>query len=77
MNLFEVPVYVKKIKLDNKSILQYCKKLKKEDKGIARSNIGGWHSSELKGKHIKLQTLLNEITEKGNSFAKQIGKKIK
>ena len=31
MNLFEVPVYVKKIKLDNKSILQYCKKLKKED----------------------------------------------
>ena len=43
MNLFEVPVYVEKIKLDNKSILQYCKKLKKEDKGVNLSNIGGWN----------------------------------
>ena len=77
MNLFEVPVYKEKIKLDNKSILQYCKKLKKEDKGINRSNIGGWHSSELKDKCIELQNLFNEITEKGNIFAKQIGKKNK
>jgi uncharacterized protein (TIGR02466 family) len=77
MNLFEVPVYVKKLELDNKSILQYCKKLKKEDKGINRSNIGGWHSSELKGKHIELQTLFDQIIEKSNIFANQIGKKNK
>ena len=77
MSLFEVPVYVENLKVDNKSILQYCKKLKKEDSGIIKSNIGGWHSSSLQGSHLKLQNLFDEITENANVFSTQIGKKSK
>ena len=75
MNIFEVPIYVENIKLDNRSILKYCKKIKKEDKGIYKSNVGGWHSSELQGKHIELNDLFHKITKKSNIFSKQIGKK--
>ena len=28
MNIFETPIYIENIELDNKSILEYCKKLK-------------------------------------------------
>tara|TARA_R110000824_G_scaffold99813_3_gene237308 strand:+ start:83 stop:643 length:561 start_codon:yes stop_codon:yes gene_type:complete len=77
MNLFEVPVCVKKLNLDNISLLNYCKKLKKEDKGTVKSNLGGWHSSGLNGKHIELQDLFNNIEEKANVFSTQIGKKSK
>jgi|TARA_Y100000114_G_scaffold156074_2_gene181948 uncharacterized protein (TIGR02466 family) len=75
VNIFEVPVYVENLKLNNKSILQYCKKLNKDDVGETVSNIGGWHSSNIKDAHIKLQNLYNQITEKANIFAKKIGKK--
>ena len=75
MNLFEVPVYVEKLKLDNKSILQYCKKLKQKDKGIIKSNFGGWHSSSLQGKHSKLNSLFNQIEKTAFSFSTQLGKK--
>jgi uncharacterized protein (TIGR02466 family) len=77
VNIFETPIYIENIELDNKSILEYCKKLKKEDEGVNLSNIGGWHSSNLEGKHIKLQNLFDQIIEKGNIFAKKIGKKNK
>ena len=75
MNLFEVPVYVEKLKLDNKFILQYCKKLKQKDKGIIKSNFGGWHSSSLQGKHSKLNNLFNQIEKTAFSFSTQLGKK--
>jgi len=52
VNIFEVPVYVENLKLNNKSILQYCKKLNKDDVGETVSNIGGWHSSNIKDAHI-------------------------
>lgn len=75
MNLFEVPVYVEKLKLDNKSILQYCKKLKQKDKGTIKSNFGGWHSSFLKGKHLKLNNLFNQIEKAASFFSTELRKK--
>ena len=75
MNLFEVPVWVEKLSLDNLSLLTYCQQIKKEDKGLVKSNLTGWHSSLFTRQHPKLNDLFNQIEKTASCFATQLGKK--
>lgn len=79
INIFEIPVYNTKLDLNNKSIASYCKKIKKKDKGINVSNLGGWHSTSLNGKHETLNDLFLDIEHHSNLFAIKCGinKKLK
>jgi uncharacterized protein (TIGR02466 family) len=49
--------------IDNKSIAEYCSKLKNETEGVTISNRGGWHSDELKSPiPSDLERLFNDLT---------------
>jgi uncharacterized protein (TIGR02466 family) len=70
--LFKVPIYKTKLKLDNKKIIKYCLELSKKNKGRIISNIGGWQSNNLKSSDSILNNLFLEIKKHGNEFAKFI-----
>lgn len=58
--VWECPV----IDIDNKSIKEYCLKVRKEKPGVIISNRGGWHSDELiTPLPQSLETLFNDLTE--------------
>ena len=57
--VWECPV----IDIDNKSIAEYCYKVKEEKPGVNISNRGGWHSGELITPiPSALEQLFNELT---------------
>lgn len=57
--VWECPV----VGIDNKSIKDYCLKVRKEKPGVQISNRGGWHSDELILPIPKdLETLFNDLT---------------
>jgi len=50
--------------IDNKSIKEYCLKVRREKPGVTISNRGGWHSGELiKPLPQDLEVLFNDLTE--------------
>lgn len=70
--LFKVPIYKTKLKLDNKKIIKYCLELSKKNKGRIISNVGGWQSNDLKSSDSILNNLFLDIKKHGNEFAKFI-----
>ena len=71
-NLFSVPIYLEKLNLNNKKILNHCLKQKKHLKTAFKSNIGGWQSPALNGRHQPLEKLITEILTMGETFRKNL-----
>ena len=71
-NLFSVPIYLEKLNLNNKKILNHCLKQKKHLKTAFKSNIGGWQSPSLNGRHQPLEKLITEILTMGETFRKNL-----
>jgi len=71
-NLFSVPIYIEKLNLNNKKILNHCLKQRKHLKTASKSNVGGWQSPSLNGRHQPLEGLLTEILTMGETFRKNL-----
>ena len=72
-DIFKIGVFHKVLNPDTKKIEKYCLKLKKEEEpGRNISNVGGWQSENLQGKHLVLNELFEEIEHYGNDFAKSL-----
>lgn len=71
VELFKVPIYKTILSLNTNSIINYCKKIQKNDLGKKSSNIGGWHSNNLVGQHLDLNDLFINIEKHVNIFSKQ------
>jgi len=68
-SLYTVPIFKKELKLDLKSIKEYCLSYKEKNKTTrVRSNKGGWQSDNLKGEHPVLNDLFLNIIKYGNEF---------
>lgn len=72
LDCFTVPIYQTKLDLNNKSIYNYCLSLQKKDKGRTLSNMGGWQSSNLNGKHMPLNEMFEDIEHHLNIFVKKL-----
>ena len=68
---FKTPIYETSLSLDTNKIFTYCKKIQKNDKGVQTSNLGGWHSLPLNGKHLQLNELFEDIEYHSNIFGKK------
>lgn len=76
IDLFKILIYEKQLKLNNEEIIKYCRKLKKHDKGKQITNVGGWQSTDLQGKHFILNELFEDIEHFGNEYGKVLGLKL-
>ena len=61
LNLFHVPIQISKLELDIDSLIEFCYEMKrKNEKGIEKTNVGGWHSDnifdETHTEFVKLKT---------------------
>ena len=72
--IFKIPVYKQKLKLDLKTIENFCIDLNSKDKGKSISNAGGWQSNNLNlNKKIpELKELLIDITKHGDVFVNNL-----
>lgn len=72
--VFKIPIYKQKLKLDLKQIETFCINLKSQDKGKTISNAGGWQSNNLNlNKKIpELKKLLIDITKHGDVFVNNL-----
>ena len=72
--IFKIPVYKQKLKLDLKTIEDFCINLNSKDKGKYISNAGGWQSNNLNlNKKIpELKELLIDITKHGDVFVNNL-----
>ena len=75
LDLIKIPISVNNLKLDLNSIKDYCLLYQSKNDGRVKSNIGGWQSNDLQGKHLPLNDLFTEVTKKSNEYAKDIGLK--
>jgi uncharacterized protein (TIGR02466 family) len=67
-------LYGEKNKIDNKSIIEYAHKLKKENiKGASVSNIGGWQSQNINLNDEPVKPLFDYITKTINEIHKKVG----
>jgi len=60
-NLFSVLILYKNLNLNLKNIKNFCDSFKKKDKGIQRSNVGGFQSKDLYFKKENIKVLEDEI----------------
>jgi uncharacterized protein (TIGR02466 family) len=69
-NIFAALTIINQLTIDNTKIINYVKKIKKNNKGVVISNIGGWQSPNL-DLHEKTFTDLNKkIIETSIEFIK-------
>ena len=63
LNLFHVPIQIIELKLNIDSLIEFCYEMKrKNEKGIEKSNIGGWHSNNIFNEtHTEFVNLKNKI----------------
>ena len=52
VDIFKTPIYFKDLKLDTKSMRDYCLSLKGKNTSVVKSNVGGWQSDNLDGTHL-------------------------
>tara|TARA_Y100001938_G_scaffold151200_1_gene247330 strand:- start:10879 stop:11463 length:585 start_codon:yes stop_codon:yes gene_type:complete len=57
---FPTFVYAKDIKINNEELANYLMTLANQDKGVQKTNVGGWHSKDL-DKHPSLIPLVDEL----------------
>jgi len=72
VDAFKIPVYRVSLDLNLKTMLTHCNYLRKIDKGMTRSNSGGWHSNFLNGIHRPLNNLFLEIEKHSRLFSHQL-----
>ena len=77
VDIFKTPIYFKELKLNTKSMRDYCLSLKQKNTSVIKSNVGGWQSDNLKGKHMPLNDLFLEIEKHYSKFTNKIGLKDK
>jgi len=75
VDIFKTPIYFKDLKLNTKSMRDYCLSLKRKNTSVVKSNVGGWQSDDLKGKHMPLNDLFLEIEKHCSKFTNEIGLK--
>ena len=75
VDIFKTPIYFEDLKLNTKSMRDYCLSLKRKNTSVVKSNVGGWQSDDLKGKHMPLNDLFLEIEKHCSKFTNEIGLK--
>ena len=65
LNLFHVPIQISKLELDIDSLIEFCYEMKrKNEKGIVKTNVGGWHSDDIFNEtHTEFVKLKNKIKD--------------
>ncbi len=72
LEIFPIPILVKKLKLDTKKIIKHCLSIKKKTDSVKISNKGGWQSPPF---IEDLFGLKNEILKHGEEYRKAIAYK--
>ena len=72
-DLFSVPIHADYPSLDNQAMAEYCLKMMQNQESQKRSNMGGWHSEDLRGSHDPLNDLFITITDTVNEFVTELG----
>ena len=74
LNLFPVPIQITELELDIDSLIEFCYEMKhKDEKGIQRTNLGGWHSDNIFNEtHTEFVELKNKIEEEANIYHHEI-----
>jgi len=75
VDIFKTPIYFKDLKLNTKSMRDYCISLKEKNTRVVKSNVGGWQSDNLKGKHMPLNDLFLALEKHCKKFTNEIGLK--
>jgi len=75
VDIFKTPIYFKDLKLNTKSMRDYCISLKEKNISVSKSNVGGWQSDNLDGTRLPLNDLFLEIEKHCSKFASKIGLK--
>ena len=69
-DIFKVPIYQTHLKdIDNKALAKQCIDFSKKDKGYVLSNVGGYHSNNLKDLNF-LSSLISSIQTACTNFNK-------
>ncbi len=74
LNLFYVPIQITKLELNIDSLIEFCYEMKrKNENGLEKSNIGGWHSDNIFNEtHTEFVKLKNKIEEASNLYHHEI-----
>ena len=68
--LFSTSVYEQKLNLDVDKMTKHFLSMKRKEKGIKKSNIGGWHSPILRNNYTPLNSLFDEILRVADDYRK-------
>ena len=74
LNLFHVLIQISKLELNIDSLIEFCYEMKRKDEiGIKKSNLGGWHSDNILNEmHPEFIKLKNKIEEGANEYHHEI-----
>ena len=74
LNLFNVPIQITKLELNIDSLIEFCYEMKhKNEKGLEKSNVGGWHSDNIVNEtHTEFVKLKTKIEETANLYHHEI-----
>ena len=70
LDLFSVPIQITELELNIDSLIEFCYEMKrKNEKGIEKSNTGGWHSDNIINEtHTEFIKLKTEIEDAANIY---------
>ena len=74
LNLFPVPIQITELELNIDSLIEFCYEMKrKNEKGVIKSNIGGWQSDNIVNEtHTEFVKLKNKIEDAANIYHHEI-----
>ena len=73
-NIFSVPIQATILELNIDSLIEFCYEMKrKNEKGIVKTNVGGWHSDDIFNEtHTEFVKLKNKIKDAVNLYHHEI-----
>jgi uncharacterized protein (TIGR02466 family) len=71
-DIFPTPLYQIDLNCNIIEMQKYCFDIMSKDTGRTVSNSGGWQSQDLKGVHLVLNELFEDIEHHGNILAKEL-----
>lgn len=74
-NIFTTPIYAIHLDLNNDTLIDHAYFLSTQDKGVSKSNEGGFHSNDISLQDKDLQSLLKSITHYSQIFSEGLGLK--
>ena len=76
-DIFSVPILQTELNLDVELLTEFCFELwEKDNKGVIKSNVGGWQSDDIKEEqHPELQKLFLEIRKYISVYKMKVGSK--